>query len=156
MSLLLRKEVSWLFKELLTKDNIVVKEEVANWEEAVNESVGILEKKGVVPDDYKKKIIESIKELGPYIFIAPEIALPHTQYFEKTEVGISLLKLSKEVVFDEERKARLFFAFSAKDGDSHISMIQELATFLSNEENVNEILNMDLPGDIYDFIQTNN
>ena len=144
-----------MFKELLTIDSIVVREKVENWEEAINESVRILEKKGVVPEDYKEKIIENIKKIGPYIFIAPEIALPHTQYFGKTKVGISLLKLSEEVVFDQERKARLFFAFSAEDGDSHISMIQGLATFLSNEENVTQILSMDRPEDIYNFIQNN-
>lgn len=144
-----------MFKEKLIRDNILVKDSVVDWEEAVRDSAGLLEQSGAVPSDYKEKIIETVKELGPYIFIAPNIALPHVQYFEKTEVGVSLLKLNNKVEFDDERNATLFFAFSAKDGDSHIQLIQELATFLFDEENVSALMKMDNVDDIYNYIQQN-
>lgn len=142
-----------MFKEKLTKNSILVKDSVSDWKEAVYDSVGLLEKNGLVPEDYKEKIVETVEELGPYIFIAPDIALPHVQYFDKTEVGVSLLKLNNKVEFDNERNAVLFFAFSAKDGDSHIQLIQELATFLFDEENVSALKRMDNVDEIYEYIQ---
>lgn len=145
-----------MLKEKLTMDKIKVLDKVDTWEEAVRESVSLLEKDNTVPTEYKDKIIDSVKDLGPYIFIAPEIALPHVQYFDETRVGISLLKLNEEVSYDEDHKARLFFSFSAEDGESHMGLIQGLATFLFQEENVNAILKMDNAKDIFDYIQQKN
>lgn len=144
-----------MFKEKLSLNKIKVLDRVINWEEAVRESAGLLELDDTVPPEYKEKIIESVNELGPYIFIAPEIALPHVQYFESTKVGVSLLKVNEEVVYDEEHKARLFFTFSAEDGDSHMGLIQSLATFLFEEENVSAILSMNDEEEILEYIKNN-
>lgn len=143
-----------MLKEKLVRDHILVINKVDNWEGAIKESVLLLEKSGTVPSEYKDKIIDAVHELGPYIFIAPEIALPHVQYFEKTKVGISLLKINETVEFDDERKARLFFSFSAEDGESHMRLIQDLAIFLSDETNVNALIGMENESDIYEYIQT--
>lgn len=142
-----------MLKEKLTLNNILIKDSVEDWKEAVNESVRLLENSGTVPSDYKEKVIESVEELGPYIFIAPQIAMPHVQYFGETEIGISLLKLNKAVFYDLDHGAQLFFAFSAKDSESHMDLIQGLAIFLSDESNVNAILSLETEEEIYDFIQ---
>ena len=144
-----------MLKGVLKKDHIVLKDSVDDWKEAVKFSVTPLEKNGIVPEDYKDKIIESVNELGPYIFIAPNIALPHVQYFEKTDVGMSLLKLNHQVTYDEDHYAQLFFTFSGKDGTSHISLIQELAIFLSDEKNVNALINMTTSDEIFHYIEQN-
>ena len=143
-----------MFKEKLTRNHISVVNSVNNWQTAVNQSVALLEKSGTVPPEYKEKIIDAVNTLGPYIFIAPEIALPHVQYFDKTKVGVSLLKVNQSVTFDSERNARLFFSFSAKDGDSHMLLIQELAIFLSEERNVSALINMESEDEIFEYIQT--
>ncbi len=143
-----------MLKELLKKEHIIIKDSVEDWKEAVKISTGPLEKSGIVPEDYKDKIIKSAEELGPYFFIAPNVALPHVQYFDKTDVGISLLKLNNKVYYDDEHYAGLFFTFSGKDGTSHIGLIQELALFLSDEKNVNALMNMNSVDEIYDYITT--
>lgn len=144
-----------MFKEKLTLENIRVMDSVEDWQTATRESVILLENSGAVPPEYKEKILETIEELGPYIFIAPEIALPHVQYFSKTKIGVSLLKLNKSAEYDDERNARLFFAFSAEDGNSHMTLIQELASFLFDEKNVSAIIGMATESEIYDYIQAN-
>lgn len=142
-----------MFKDILSKDKIKIVDSVSDWKEAVNFSVGLLEKDGIVPSDYKTKVIESVNELGPYIFIAPGIAMPHVQYFGETEIGISLLRLNNEVKYDDENSADLFFAFSAKDSKSHIQMIQELGTFLFDDKNIEALRNKKTAEEIYDYIQ---
>lgn len=142
-----------MFKDILTKDKIKIVDSVSDWKEAVNISVDLLEKDGIVPNDYKTKVIESVNELGPYIFIAPGIAMPHVQYFGETDIGISLLRLNKEIEYDDENSADLFFAFSAKDSQSHIKMIQELGTFLFDDKNIEALRNKNTPEEIYDYIQ---
>lgn len=142
-----------MFKDILSKDKIKIVDSVSDWKEAVEISVGLLEKDDIVPSDYKTKVIESVNELGPYIFIAPGIAMPHVQYFGGTEIGISLLRLNNEVKYDEENSADLFFAFSAKDSKSHIQMIQELGTFLFDDKNIEALRNRKTAEEIYDYIQ---
>lgn len=142
-----------MFKDILSKDKIKIVDSVSDWKEAVEISIGLLEKDEIVPSDYKTKVIESVNELGPYIFIAPGIAMPHVQYFGGTEIGISLLRLNNEVKYDEENSADLFFAFSAKDSKSHIQMIQELGTFLFDDKNIEALRNRKTVEEIYDYIQ---
>lgn len=144
-----------MLKEELSINRIAILPSVKNWEEAVKESVKLLEKDGVVPASYKDEIISSVNELGPYIFIAPDIALPHVQMFGETKVGVSLLKLNESVSYDEERSAFLFFAFSAEDGNSHIGLIQELATFLSDDNHISDLKEKNTVGEIFEYIQRN-
>lgn len=151
--LTVKKRMISLLKEILLDGNIKVVDNVVDWKDAVRKSCLILESQGAVPEIYKEKVIESVEELGPYIFLAPGVAMPHVQLFGETKVGLSLLKVNEEVEYDSDSKAYLFFAFSAEDGESHINMIQELATFLSDENNVNSLIELETLTDIKDYIR---
>lgn len=130
-----------MLSNYLNQHNIQLIETVADWEEGVIRSCELLEKQQLVPASYKENVIALVKELGPYIFLAPGIAMPHVQMFGETEKGLALLKLEKPVYYDEEHYASLFFALSASDPQSHIDMLQALAMYLSEEENITKLMN---------------
>jgi PTS system ascorbate-specific IIA component len=61
----------------LTEELIRFEKGFSNWEEAIKvSSKGLLEL-GFIEESYVDSMIDSVKEFGPYIVIAPNIAMPH-------------------------------------------------------------------------------
>lgn len=132
-----------MFDFKLTKEFVQFKDEVENWEEAIVESSRPLLDAKLIKESYVDAMIESVKEHGPYIVIAPNIALPHARpEAGSIKVGFSILKLEKPVAFSksDEHKAQLLIALSCVDSSTHIEMLQTLVTILSDEEKYNRIL----------------
>ncbi|MBA5770249.1 PTS sugar transporter subunit IIA, partial [Escherichia coli] len=70
-------EKSPTLEELLPKERITFKESVADWREAILVASKSLQQEGYISRNYQHAMIENIEKLGPYIVIAPGIALPH-------------------------------------------------------------------------------
>ena len=52
---------------VLNKDNVKLKVNASDWEEAVRIGAGMLVEQGCAKQSYVDGIIASVKELGPYI-----------------------------------------------------------------------------------------
>lgn len=108
-----------------------------SWEEAVQVSANPLLDGGQIKQSYIDGMIESVKEHGPYIVIAPNIALPHARpETGSVKIGYSVMLLKKPVSFTEdgESDASLFIALSCVDADTHLEMLQEIVEILSDQE----------------------
>ena len=95
-------------------------------------------------ENYKEDIIACVEKYGPYIVIAPNIAMPHSQEgakgVHKTE--IAFMKLKKPVSFEEgnpELDAQLFFTLAACNNEQHLQNMSRLSEMLMNEELVEEL-----------------
>ncbi len=128
--------------EKLTQDKVVVKERVSTWDEAIREASQPLLEQGFFNVSYVDAMIESVKSLGPYIVIAPEIAIAHARPSKDVyDIGISLLKLNQPINFCENSHyARLIFVISAIDHQAHLGILQDLAHILGDTEIVKELL----------------
>ncbi|PKM67686.1 MAG: PTS sugar transporter subunit IIA [Firmicutes bacterium HGW-Firmicutes-2] len=121
----------------LTEDYIQFFEELPSWEEAVIRSAEPLLIGGQIRQSYIDGMIESVKEHGPYIVIAPNIAIPHARpETGSLEVGYSIMVLGKPVSFTEDgaNDAALFIALSCVDSERHLEMLQEIVTVLSDQD----------------------
>ncbi|SGX41398.1 PTS sugar transporter subunit IIA [Staphylococcus argenteus] len=129
--------------DILSTKRIIVKEQVNNWNEAITIASQPLLQEQVIEQGYVEAMIESVNELGPYIVIAPEIAIAHARPNNNVhQVGLSLLKLNQHVAFcDEDHYASLIFVLSAIDNHSHLSILQNLATILGDNKTVQQLLN---------------
>ncbi|CCE58158.1 TPA: PTS sugar transporter subunit IIA [Staphylococcus argenteus] len=129
--------------DILSTKRIIVKEQVNNWNEAITIASQPLLQEQVIEQGYVEAMIESVNELGPYIVIAPEIAIAHARPNNNVhQVGLSLLKLNQHVAFcDEDHYASLIFVLSAIDNHSHLSILQNLATILGDNQIVQQLLN---------------
>lgn len=129
--------------DILSTKRIIVKEQVNNWNEAITIASQPLLQEQVIEQGYVEAMIESVNELGPYIVIAPEIAIAHARPNNNVhQVGLSLLKLNQHVAFcDEGHYASLIFVLSAIDNHSHLSILQNLATILGDNKTVQQLLN---------------
>jgi PTS system ascorbate-specific IIA component len=82
-------------------------------------------------------MISCIHTYGPYIVIAPDVALPHAQGGKGVnETSVSFMKVNKAVHFSDssEHDARLLFVLASVDNAAHLGMLQALVQALSDEE----------------------
>ena len=142
-----------MLKEIIEKGYFTFATHFDSWEDAIRASYQPLLKDGTVEDVYVKAVIECVNKYGPYIVIAPNIAMPHST---EGAVGchgtaISFMKVKDEVDFDPddpEKKARLFFSLAAVDHEAHMNNIQQLMESLMNEEIVDALLAADTPEEL--------
>ncbi|MDR0483941.1 MAG: PTS sugar transporter subunit IIA [Alphaproteobacteria bacterium] len=129
-----------MLKELL-KDNIIFTSNKLSWEEAVKVSAQPLLEKNLIKQSYIESIINSVKQQGFYIVISPEIAFPHARFPEGVnKICLSLLVSTEKIQFGANKDIKLIFCVGFIDDNSHMEMLQELATFLSNEDNIQKLL----------------
>jgi PTS system ascorbate-specific IIA component len=113
-------------------------------EHAIELAGDLLVASGRVTPDYTTAMVEVLDTHGPYFVIAPGIALAHAKPSESVlATGLSLVTLAEPIVFGNEANdpVKLVFGLCAIDHDSHIQMLGELSTLLSNNESVNILLN---------------
>ena len=121
----------------LTKELVQLQDGFDSWEDAVQFSAEPLLKGGEIKQSYIDGMIESVKEHGPYIVIAPNIALPHARpETGSVKIGYSVTKLNKPVSFldDGSADAQLFIALSCVDPETHLEMLQAIVMILSDQE----------------------
>lgn len=118
-----------MIKELINEDSVEVNVVVEDWKEAVRKSGSILEKCGKIEHRYTEAMVETVEHAGPYIVIAPGIAMPHAPSDQGVkEIGVSLLFLKTPVNFGhaENDPVKIVVALSAKDSSSHLDTLAEL------------------------------
>ncbi|MDW4259775.1 PTS sugar transporter subunit IIA [Staphylococcus saprophyticus] len=128
--------------EILSADKVQIKEQVDNWEQGIALAAQPLLNQDYFEQSYITSMIDSVKKLGPYIVIAPEIAIAHARpNDEVNKIGLSLLKLNQHINFSEEgHYASLIFVLSAVDNEGHLDILRHLATTLGDQEVVNQLL----------------
>ncbi|MFQ3783265.1 PTS sugar transporter subunit IIA [Staphylococcus saprophyticus] len=128
--------------EILSADKVQIKEQVDNWEQGITLAAQPLLNQDYFEQSYITSMIDSVKKLGPYIVIAPEIAIAHARpNDEVNKIGLSLLKLNQHINFSEEgHYASLIFVLSAVDNEGHLEILRHLATTLGDQEVVNQLL----------------
>ena len=114
-------------REILAEEAIALQVEAKNWEDAIRQAGQLLLNIGKIESPYIEAIIRNIHELGPYILIAPNVALPHARPEDGViEEGISVLTLSHPVAFDENRSFQIVLCLAAVDHNLHIDMLQKI------------------------------
>ncbi|WP_226672310.1 BglG family transcription antiterminator [Rossellomorea aquimaris] len=132
-----------MLNELLTEQTIQLKDRVTSWEEAIRVASQPLVDQQSIRPDYVDAMIANVKELGPYIVIAPNIAIPHARPETGVEqLGMSFLRLEEPVYFSEKEKhrAQLIIVLAAIDNQTHLKALAQLTELLSNEGNVEKLI----------------
>ena len=134
-----------LLREIVERNVTAYHECFGGWEEAVRASCQPLIKQGYITDAYEQAIVDCVKKFGPYIVLAPNIAMPHSTISADgvNEGAIGFMKVEVPVSFEEgnaERDARLFFVLAATDPEEHMANMSRLANILTNPQIVDELL----------------
>ena len=143
--------------ELLKEELIQQVDSVSNWQDAVGLAAQPLLANGYIEESYIQAMIASINETGPYIVLAPKVAVPHASPDAGVhQLGISLLQVKEPVDFSEEghddKKVQLIFVLAAVDSTAHLRALQELALILDDEEAIDSLIAASDPREILAII----
>jgi PTS system ascorbate-specific IIA component len=129
-------------KELIRESLIDVNVEVEDWKEAIRAVGKLLVADGAVEERFVDAMIRVAKEFGPYIVVAPGIALPHARPEDGViQASIAIIRLKTPVDFGNEENDPVYLvvALAAVDQNQHIEGLKQLAMVLGNEEKIKAI-----------------
>ena len=144
-----------MIENLLTEEVVDVNIKADNWEEAVIEAGKLLLKSEKIEERYIEAMIKTVKEMGPYIVMAPGIAMPHGRPDSGVlELGISVISLENGINFgsSEFDPVKLIFAICAKENKSHIELLQDLSYILDDDDLLEEVKKCTTKKDLLDII----
>ena len=132
-----------MLADILTKDVVRLDVEgLTTPEEVIHFSGQLLVNSGKVKETDIEKMEEAFHDLGPYMVMAPGIAMPHARPSgDVSEPCISFIRLTEPVSFHPpfNDPVSLVFALGGVENDSHLALLQELGRFLE-DDNVRERL----------------
>ncbi|WP_404455462.1 PTS sugar transporter subunit IIA [Virgibacillus necropolis] len=127
-------------KEVLSKDNIDLNVTLSGKEEAVRYTGEILVNNGYVEASYVDKMLE--REELTSTFMGNNVAIPHGTEDSKgsvIETGLSVVTVPDGVDFGDENIVKVLIGIAGK-GDEHLEVLSKIAIVLSEEENIQKIL----------------
>ncbi len=125
-----------LKQSLIDNNSIKLQAKASNWREAIKIGTDMLIASGAIQPSYHDAIISSVEELGPYICIAPNLALPHA----RPENGVlrtafALVTLEEPIYFEgEEEPVDVLITLAGSSSDEHMEGLMEVTQVLDDEE----------------------
>ncbi|MEC0181031.1 BglG family transcription antiterminator [Paenibacillus peoriae] len=144
-----------MLNELLTPSRIQRMDRVGSWEDGVAAAAWPLLKEGAIADSYVEAMVENVKQRGPYIIIAPLVAVPHADPLSGVnKTGISLLVLKEGIAFSEqpEHEVRLIFTLAAMDNETHLRALSQFTSLLTDEGNIERLFRSQSTEEIMEII----
>jgi PTS system ascorbate-specific IIA component len=105
-----------------------------DWVHAVRAAAGLLVEAGAVTTHYVDRSIAIVHAEGPYIVVAPGVALAHARPEDGAEqLAVAAAVLSTPVRFGHPKNdpVDVVIAFSSPDSIAHVSLLSRLAARLA-------------------------
>lgn len=128
----------------LTPDRIRCRVKAQTREDVVRLTGELLERSGLTEPRYTAAMNRIIDELGPYVVIAPGVALPHAHPHQGVRrAGLALLTLDAPVVFGHTENDPVWLAIgvAGSDNDVHERALADIAYVLATPGTLEAIRN---------------
>jgi PTS system ascorbate-specific IIC component len=124
------------FKQsLLDNNSIKLNVSVTNWRDAIKVGTDMLEKSGVIKPSYYQAITSSIEQLGPYIVIAPDLAMPHARPEDGVNKTAFALVTLAEPIYIEDERIKVMVTLAGSSSDEHMLGLKEVTQVLEDDSN---------------------
>ena len=126
--------------EILTPETIELRASVSSRDEAIRRAGRLLVENGNVEERYVDSMFE--REESVSTFMGNAVAIPHGTNDSKQWVarsGLSVITLPEGVDYGDGNVAKLIIGIAGK-GDDHIDLLSKIALIVSEEENVEKIV----------------
>lgn len=118
----------------LKKEFIQVVDSVENWEQAVRLASKPLLDAKIINENYQEQMVKNIKEMGPYVVLSKDIALPHARPQDGAKSSaIAVLKVKNRVNFTEDKNVNIVIALACSNDDDHLKTLQFISNSLSDK-----------------------
>jgi PTS system ascorbate-specific IIA component len=125
-----------LKESLIANNSIKLQAKANDWRSAIKIGTDMLIASGAIEPEYHQAIISSVEELGPYICIAPNLAMPHA----RPENGVNrtafaLVTLESPIYFDgEDEPVDVLITLAGSTSDEHMEGLMQVTAVLDDDE----------------------
>lgn len=127
----------------LDESAIVIGAEVADWRAAVREAGRALTNAGVAKPGYADEMVRMIEEHGPYVVIAPGLALAHARPGpDVLGDGLAVVTLATPVAFGHPHNdpVHVVLGLAIKSPAAHLESIASLANVFNDSTAVEQLM----------------
>ena len=115
---------------------IALKAVAPDWRSAVRAAAAALEASGSADAAYGERMIAMVEEYGPYIVIAPGLAMAHARPGPDVHApGVVLVTLAEPVAFGHAHNdpVSVVIGLAATEADQHVASVAALANVFNDE-----------------------
>lgn len=125
-----------LKQSLIENSSILLNQQAADWKAAIKLGTDLLEKAGTIKPEYYHNIVNKIEEMGPYIILAPGLAMPHARPEEGViRTSFALVTFKDPIYFDgEDEPVYVMLTLAGSDSDQHMQGLMEITQVLDDPE----------------------
>lgn len=139
--------------DILTPETIELNVSLGDRDEAIRRAGSLLVQNGNVEDRYIDSMLE--REQSVSTFMGNDVAIPHGTEDSKqwvTRSGLSILTVPDGVEYGNGDRARLIIGIAGK-GDEHLEILSRVAIVVSEEENVDKIVNAQTKEELLSYFE---
>lgn len=125
-----------MLKDVLTEDCLALRVKAADWEAAVRYGGAMMQRLGMAEERYTEAMLRTVREMGPYIVIAPGLAMPHARPEDGAKrVGVAILTLEDPIPFGnpDYDPVRVVVFLCAVDKVQHLKVLSDLMVLFEDE-----------------------
>lgn len=144
-----------MLQALLSEDNVSFHYPAETWEEVIRHGGQLMVDAGFTDPSYTEAMVEVVREMGPYIVLAPGLAMPHARPENGAKrVGTALVTLEKPLNFgspdNDPVSVALFLC--APNKDEHIQLLTDIATLFEDDEFLDAAADFESIEDVQEFL----
>src|SRR5690554_2675582 len=135
----------------LTESGIVLSAEAADWRAAVRVAGGALVSMGAARDGYSDEMIRMIEEHGPYVVIAPGLALAHARPGPDVIAdGVSVVTLRSPVSFGHPHHdpVSVVLGLAMTRVEAHLASVAEIANIFNDPDAITAVAEATSPAEV--------
>lgn len=121
---------------------IVIAADAADWRAAVTLAADALARSGAAKPEYAREMIRMIEEHGPYVVIAPGLALAHARPGpEVLSDGLSIVTLATPVNFGHPHNdpVGVVLGLAIAVADEHLAAVAAVANIFNDSHAIEEL-----------------
>ena len=144
-----------LLQNLLSEDNVSFHYPAETWEDVIRHGGQLMVDAGFTEPTYTEAMIDVVRDMGPYIVLAPGLAMPHARpEMGAKQVGAALVTLEKPIDFGSPENDPVSVAvfLCAPNKDEHIQLLTDIATLFEDEEFLDAAVNFESIEDVQSFL----
>ena len=144
-----------LLQDLLSEDNVSFRYPAETWEDVIRHGGQLMVDAGFTDPTYTEAMIDVVRDMGPYIVLAPSLAMPHARpEMGAKQVGAALVTLEKPIDFGSPENDPVSVAvfLCAPNKDEHIQLLTDIATLFEDEEFLDAAVNFESIEDVQAFL----
>ena len=144
-----------LLQDLLSEDNVSFRYPAETWEDVIRHGGQLMVDAGFTDPTYTEAMIDVVRDMGPYIVLAPGLAMPHARpEMGAKQVGAALVTLEKPIDFGSPENDPVSVAvfLCAPNKDEHIQLLTDIATLFEDEEFLDAAVNFESIEDVQAFL----